>query len=75
MPIPKEANPTDVVSSNLKKVGYVKATRTLYVEFTDGGVYKYDKVPEEQYNALVSAASVGKYFTASIRSKYQFEKV
>ena len=75
MAIPKEANPQDVVSSNLKRVGYVEKSKTLFVEFTDGAIYKYDKVPKEKHIALMAAGSIGKFFTAEIRSKYQFEKV
>lgn len=75
MPIPNNVTMQDVTSSNLKRIGYDGPTKTLFVEFTDGNAYKYSKVPQEKYNALFSAASVGKFFTAEIRSKYQFEKI
>lgn len=75
MVIPTEANPVDVTSSNLKRVGYIKDKKTLFVEFTDNSIYKYSGVPEAKYNAMLSAGSVGKFFTASIRSKYSYEKV
>ena len=75
MPIPKEANPTEVTSSNIKTIGYVKKSSTLYVEFKDGNIYRYTGVPETKHNALLAAGSVGKFFFAEVRSKYPYEKV
>jgi hypothetical protein len=64
-----------VVSSNIKAVGHDEKTSILEVEFNSGSVYQYTGVPKEVYTALVSAASVGKYFGASVKGVYPFEKI
>ena len=65
----------DVVSSNLKSVGYDEGSRVLEIEFRHGGVYQYSGVPPEEHRALMDADSHGKYFAAEIKSRYEFKKV
>jgi hypothetical protein len=62
-----------VKSSNIGKIGY--ENKKLRIEFKSGGLYEYNKVPEKTYRDFVKADSVGKYFHAKIRSKYQFKKI
>lgn len=61
---------TSVSSSNLREVGYERASQTLEIEFHNGGVYQYSGVPQSVHNALISAASVGSYFHAHIKDVY-----
>jgi hypothetical protein len=61
-----------VTSSQIKSVGY--ASNTLYIEFLKGAVYSYDKVPEDVYNVLLLAKSVGKYFASDIKGKFDYGK-
>ena len=60
-----------VSSSNLASIGYDVPTKTLEVEFNHGGVYQYFDVPQDEYEALMSADSHGKYFVANIRNDYE----
>ena len=62
-----------VTSSQIKSVGY--ASNTLYIEFTKGGVYTYNNVPQQTFDALRSAESVGKYFASNIKGKYEYSKI
>jgi hypothetical protein len=62
--IPRQA----VSSSNVASVGYDAATRTLAVEFSNGGVYEYDDVPADVADALMQSGSVGRAFHATIKS-------
>jgi len=64
-----------VSSSNLSAIGYDAESQVLEIEFKDGKVYAYSNVPESEYDALMSAASHGKYFSANIRNNYSFEKL
>ncbi len=64
-----------VVSTNLASVGYDDSTRTLEVEFQNGGVYQYFQVPRSVFEGLVGASSKGEYFHRFIRSRFRFEKV
>ncbi len=64
-----------VSSSNIRAIGYDPSTSTLEVEFTTGSIYQYHGVPQEEYDALINAASKGKYFGANIKNKYPFTKL
>lgn len=64
-----------VKSSNLKSVGYDKSAEILEIEFNNGGIYQYSKVPENIFNELMKAQSHGKYFIRSIKNKYPTKKV
>jgi len=64
-----------VDSSLIKQIGY--DGETLRVQFNDkktgagGKFYDYRDVPENIYDDLLSAESVGKFFHANIKGKYQ----
>ena len=62
-------------SSNISKFGYKAAKKLLYIEFKDGGVYKFSKVSKKTYNDLIDAKSVSKFFHANIKGKFESEKV
>lgn len=65
-----------VSSSNLKAVGYDPATKTLEIEFLNGGLYQYSGVPESVYQALMSASSHGQYFDNHIKKGgYSYRKL
>lgn len=64
---------TPVSSSDLSSVGYENGT--LYIKFNSGGLYAYSGVPVSVYNALMSAASHGKYFHANIKNNYSYSKI
>lgn len=64
-----------VKSSNLKSVGYDTETKTLEVEFQDGGLYQYLNVPAVVHRDLLNAPSHGKYFAYFIKNSYRFKKV
>lgn len=68
-------NRTPVSSSNVASVGYDAYTMTLEVEFTNGSVYQYFDVPETEYQALVSASSVGSYLNRNIKTSYRYARV
>jgi hypothetical protein len=64
-----------VSSSNLRSVGYDMDSHVLEIEFHNGGIYQYFGVPLSVYDALMSAASHGKYFHRNIRNRYSYAKV
>jgi hypothetical protein len=69
-------NRTPVSSSNLRAVGYDADTRTLEVEFLNGGLYSYSNVPLTIHAGLMSASSHGSYFDAHIKKGgYPFKKL
>lgn len=62
----------DVVSSAIKSVEYDTNRNTLKIYMKDGSVPVYYGVPEKEYNSLIAAGSVGKYFNENIRDSYLF---
>ncbi len=62
-------------SSHIREMRYDEKTSTLYVDFRTGKTYKFLNVPQEVYNGAVIAGSAGKYFSSSIKGKYEFEVV
>lgn len=63
-----------VESSLLKSVGYSAETKTLEVEFSKGGIYRYFNVPPEKHTAMMAAESVGSYFLKNVKMDHSFEK-
>jgi hypothetical protein len=51
-----------VRSSNLRSVGYFPEEDILEIEFQNGRIYQYFRVPPEVYDELMRARSHGKYF-------------
>lgn len=64
-----------VTSSNIRAVGYDAGTKTLEVEFSNGGIYRYADVPGEAWHGLVKADSIGRHFAAHIRGVFDARKV
>lgn len=64
-----------VSSSDIRSIGYDSPTTTLEIEFISGGVYRYSNVPENVFNALMSAGSHGQYFHSYIKDNYSCERV
>lgn len=68
-------NRQQVISSNIRSVGYDGESRTLEIEFHTGGIYQYFDVPESVYKSLMSASSLGSYFYRYIRDRYRWTKI
>ena len=64
-----------VNSSNIKSVGYDESTGTLQIEFVSGAVWNYENIEKWMYESLISSLSVGKYFSANIRGKFNEIKI
>jgi KTSC domain len=64
-----------VRSRDLALVGYDPITSILEVVFRAGGVYRYQGVPENVYQELMSAPSHGTFFQRHVKAQYPFVKV
>lgn len=73
VPVKLEMKPVE--SSNIAFIGYLSATKTLYVEFNSGATYQYHAVPQAVYNELMAAESHGKYLNAKIKGTYDYTKL
>jgi hypothetical protein len=63
----------NVESSNVKQIGY--DNNTLYVLFKNGGLYSYIDVPENIFEDLLDAESVGKTLNKDVKKIYECERV
>lgn len=64
-----------VNSSNLNAVSYDSISSTLYVKFNSGGTYEYYNVPENVYQNLLSASSLGGFLASNIKGIYQYRQI
>lgn len=64
-----------LASSNLDGAHYDEASKTLTVQFKNGGTYAYGGVAREHYDGLMKAKSAGSYFHSNIRSAYKHKKL
>ena len=71
----EKMNRISVKSSNIKSIGYDETSNTLEIEFNDGHIYQYIKVPINIYNELMKSESQGKFFHATIRNNFAYKKI
>lgn len=65
-----------VQSAALELVTYDEATHTLRARFRQSGrTYAYYDVPQDLYDSLIFADSLGAFFNAHIRDQFDFEEV
>jgi hypothetical protein len=64
-----------VKSTNVAAVGYLARKKWLYVRFKDNALYVYYSVPKEEFVALASAGSKGKYLFYSIKDEYDYDRI
>jgi hypothetical protein len=65
----------EVDSSMISKVFYNQKTSCLFVVFKNGSIYSYMNVPKFLYEELLSAESVGKFFSEYIKKVFTFIKL
>jgi hypothetical protein len=66
---------TFLQSAALKSVSYDEAQHVLIATFRDSGrTYVYEDVPQELYDALLFADSIGAFFNAHIRDNFAFHE-
>jgi hypothetical protein len=63
-----------VESSTLTTVAYDSNLETLQLQFRDGSIYTYSRIPAEIYAALLGAPSKGTYFNSNIRGKFAHQR-
>ncbi len=63
-----------VDSSNVEAVGYDGDAHELHVQFVSGGSYIYYEVPQDVFDAFMSAASKGSFLNREIKGVYRFTK-
>jgi hypothetical protein len=67
--------PCHTKSSQLTAYGYDPATKTLRLHFVSGGVYEYEAVPQEAFDAMKCCESIGTFLGTSIKGQYKYRRV
>ncbi len=64
-------NWVNVTSSAIKKIGYDTSSNRMYIDFNDSDpYYTFCRVPEKVFQRGINASSVGQYYHAYIKDKY-----
>lgn len=63
-----------VSSSNIAAVGYDPESQSVYVQFLNGSTYRYNGVPEHEFENLRTASSVGSYLNRNFKNVYPYER-
>lgn len=70
---------TPVQSSQIHAIGHDAANNTLRIQFKGkdgpGSTYDYPGVPADKHADFLKAESVGKFFGAHIKGKFDFKKL
>jgi hypothetical protein len=64
-----------VHSSSVVSVGYDEQTFELEIEFHNGRVYRYERVPIAAYRLLLRAPSIGEYVNTVIKPRFEARAV
>ena len=73
-----------VRSSTITQIGFEENTtmslgskpiNIMRIVFTSGNIFDYYGVDQKVFEEFVKAESVGEFFHANIKDKYQYEKV
>ncbi len=73
-----------VKSSTIGQIGFVadhvlalnqRPINIMRIVFTSGNIFDYYGVDKTVFEEFVKAESIGKFFHANIKDKYQYEKV
>ena len=63
-----------VDSSNVEAIGYDGDAWELHVQFVSGRSYVYYEVPQDVFDAFMSATSKGSFLNRKIKGVYHFTK-
>jgi hypothetical protein len=64
-----------VSSDKIRSVGYDAANQVLEIEFTDGRVMQYSRVPSEVHRRLMAAPTIVSYFRDHIEEEYTAKRL
>ncbi len=68
-------NREPVSSSNIAEVGYETDSETLEIMFHNDRIYQYYNVPPFEFERMMEAPSIGRYFNAEIKGQYPEQRM
>ena len=64
-------NRIPVVSNAVKAIGYHDVTRHLEIEYHNGKVYRYQRVPARVHTKLINSPSIGHYLNLAVKPYFE----
>lgn len=64
-----------VDSSNVSAIGYDEDSQTLQVEFNSGATYQYFDVPQQIFEGMLDAGSVGQFLNQHVKGVFRYSRV
>ncbi|MGQ8707171.1 KTSC domain-containing protein [Serratia sp. TSA_198.1] len=64
-----------VMSSNIRSIGYDANDSTLEIEFNNGSVYQYFDIPQNIHSDLINSDSIGGYLAKHIKGHFRYSRV
>lgn len=64
-----------VNSSSIEMIGYAEDTKELFIQFRNGGMYVYERVPAWVHAALMQAESRGNYLNTEVKPNHAYRQV
>ncbi len=64
-----------VESTSIASIGFHKDLRVLEIEFRSGALYRYSAVPPSIFEGMKKAKSKGRYFSQTIRGRFEFHRL
>jgi len=64
-----------VNSSTISEIGYDSSRQIMTVKFKSGATYEYLEVPQNIFDFVAEAESVGKALNAEVKGVYEYRQV
>lgn len=64
-----------VDSSIISSIGYDKSNELVYVKFNNGSLYEYKDVPQDMFDNLLNAPSIGSYLHHHFKDVFSYKKL
>ncbi len=61
----------NVSSSMMASIGYDSKSKTLEIEFNSGTIWQYFDVQKSEFDRMIKADSLGRYFRDCIKDCYE----
>lgn len=62
--------PAPKQSTNVQEIGYCPVQKKLAIRFANGKLYHYDSVPDDIFEDLQKAESIGSFLAKNVRGQF-----
>lgn len=62
-------------SEAITEATYDRTDKSLTLEYTSGGKYRYKRVPLKVWKKLAASKSAGRFVVKNVRTKFTYERI